>query len=62
MNTYISQFFVNGRIAVVPTKDFDEAIEQNKEILVFCGGWSGGYACAIFTLIQESAGTCIPMM
>ena len=47
MNTYISQFFVNGRIAVVPTKDFDEAIEQNKEILVFCGGWSGGYAKAV---------------
>ena len=47
MNTYISQFFNNGRIAVIPTKDFDEAIEQNKEILIFCGGWSGGYACAI---------------
>ena len=47
MNTYISQFFNNGRIAVIPTKDFDEAIKQNKEILIFCGGWSGGYACAI---------------
>lgn len=47
MNTYIAQFFNNGRIAVIPTKDFDEAIEQNKEILIFCGGWSGGYACAI---------------
>ena len=63
MNNYISQFFNNGRIAVVPTKDFDEAIKQNKEILIFCGGWSGGYACAIGAnkLFYPNLGECWEM-
>lgn len=56
MNTYISQFFVNGRIAVVPTKDFDEAIEQNKEILIFCGA---GLVVMLALLVQTNLFTLI---
>lgn len=46
MSKYIAEIFANGRIALVPWKDFEDAIEAEKEILVFCGGWSGGYARA----------------
>lgn len=43
-NPYI---FPNGRIALVKDSDMTEAIEAGKEILIFCGGWSGGYAMAV---------------
>lgn len=42
---YRTAVFANGRIAIFPWKDFNEAVKQGKEILVFCGGWSDGYAC-----------------
>lgn len=43
---YIPEIFMNGRIALIPEEDYDAAVEAGKEILVFCGGWSGGYARA----------------
>ena len=43
---YIPEIFMNGRIALIPEEDYDSAVEAGKEILVFCGGWSGGYARA----------------
>ena len=44
---YDAHIFPNGRIALVKNSDMNEAIEADKEILIFCGGWSGGYAKAI---------------
>lgn len=44
---YDAHIFPNGRIALVKTSDMTEAIEAGKEILIFCGGWSGGYAKAV---------------
>ena len=44
---YNSYIFPNGRIALVKDSDMAEAIEAGKEILIFCGGWSGGYAMAV---------------
>lgn len=44
---YDAHIFPNGRIALVKKSDMDEAIEADKEILIFCGGWSGGYAKAV---------------
>ena len=44
---YDSHIFPNGRIALVKNSDLDEAINAEKEILIFCGGWSGGYAKAV---------------
>lgn len=44
---YDAHIFPNGRIALVKKSDMDEAIEAGKEILIFCGGWSGGYAKAV---------------
>lgn len=44
MNKYDARIYANGRFALILEEDFSEAIEQGKEILVFCGGWSGGYA------------------
>lgn len=46
MNKYQARIFQNGRIALFEGRDYGDAIEQGKEILVFCGGWSGGYARA----------------
>ena len=45
--TYDAHIFQNGRIALVKNSDMAEAIELGKEILIFCGGWSGGYAKAV---------------
>lgn len=44
---YDAHIFPNGRIALVKNSDMTEAIEAGKEILIFCGGWSGGYAKAV---------------
>lgn len=44
---YDSYIFPNGRIALVKDDDMTEAVEAGKEILIFCGGWSGGYAMAV---------------
>lgn len=44
---YQGYIFQNGRIAWVSEKDFGDAIELGKEILISCGGWSGGYTMAI---------------
>lgn len=38
--------FPNGRIVAIPEEEYMAAIEAGKEILVFCGGWAGGYARA----------------
>lgn len=46
MNKYQTHIFANGRIALFEQRDFEDATEQGKGILVFCGGWSGGYARA----------------
>lgn len=46
MNKYQANIFSNGRFALIEEQDYSDAIEQGKEILVFCGGWSGGYARA----------------
>lgn len=44
---YDVRFFPNGRIVFVPWEDIDNAINNNKEVLVICNAWSGGYAIAI---------------
>lgn len=44
--SYVPEIFANGRIALIPEDDYMAALEAGKEILVFCGGWSGGYARA----------------
>ena len=47
MNKYLPYIFNNGRVVLVKQADIDAAIEQNQEILIFCGAWSGGCAKAI---------------
>ena len=47
MTRYDVRAFPNGRVAFVNVKDIDEAIENEKEILLVCNAWSGGYAIAI---------------
>lgn len=44
---YDVRFFPNGRIVFVPWEDIYNAIDNNKEVLVICNAWSGGYAIAI---------------
>lgn len=44
---YQLYFFSNGRVVFVPEEDISNAIKQEKEILVICNAWSGGYAIAI---------------
>lgn len=44
---YNAEIFPNGRIALIKNEDYENALENEKEILVFCGGWSGGYARAL---------------
>lgn len=46
MNKYRASVCANGRFSLFTNKDYDVAIKQGKEILVFCGGLSGGYATA----------------
>lgn len=41
------QFFSNGRVAFYKHDDFEEAINNDKELLIVCNAWSGGYAVAI---------------
>lgn len=43
---FIPEVFENGRVVLIKEEDFQKAIENGQEILVFCGGWSGGYARA----------------
>ena len=43
---FIPEVFENGRVVLIKEEDFRKAIENGQEILVFCGGWSGGYARA----------------
>ena len=47
MTKYDVRVFPNGRVAFVDTKDIDAAIENEKEVLLICNAWSGGYAIAI---------------
>ena len=44
MNKYLPYIFNNGRVVPVKYADIEEAVKQDKEILVFCGAWSGGVA------------------
>ena len=39
--------FGNGRVILVEQKTINEAINLEKEILIICNAWSGGYARAI---------------
>lgn len=38
--------FGNGRVTLIDSKILSEAIENDKEILIVCNAWSGGYAYA----------------
>lgn len=46
-NKYQPYIFGNGRVVLVENKIINEAIDPDKEILVICNAWSGGYAHAI---------------
>ena len=46
MREFEGFIFPNGRIVAIPEEEYTAAIESGKEILVFCGGWAGGYARA----------------
>ena len=46
-NKYMPYVFGNGRVVLVENKTIDEAIDSDKEILIICNAWSGGYAHAI---------------
>ena len=46
-NKYMPYIFGNGRVVLVENKTIDEAIDSDKEILIICNAWSGGYAHAI---------------
>lgn len=46
-NKYMPYIFGNGRVVLVENKTIDEAINLDKEILIICNAWSGGYAHAV---------------
>lgn len=46
-NKYMPYVFGNGRVVLVENKTIDEAIDSDKEILIICNAWSGGYAHAL---------------
>jgi hypothetical protein len=46
-NKYMPYVFGNGRVVLVENKTIDEAIDSDKEILIICNAWSGGYARAV---------------
>ena len=46
-NKYMPYIFGNGRVVLVENKIIDEAINLDKEILIICNAWSGGYAHAV---------------
>ena len=46
-NKYMPYVFGNGRVVLVENKTIDEAIDSDKEILIICNTWSGGYAHAV---------------
>lgn len=46
-NKYMPYIFGNGRVVLLENKIIDEAINLDKEILIICNAWSGGYAHAI---------------
>ena len=46
-NKYMPYVFGNGRVVLVENKTIDEAIDSDKEILIICNAWSGGYAHAV---------------
>lgn len=56
MKEYQAEIFANGRFALIPEEDFITAADNEKEILVFCGGWSGGYARAFGANIDCETG------
>lgn len=53
MKKYQAKIFNNGRIVLIPEEDFIAAADNCKEILVFCGGWSGGYARAFGANVEH---------
>lgn len=46
MREFEGFIFPNGRIIAIPEEEYTAVIEAGKEILVFCGGWAGGYTRA----------------
>ena len=46
-NKYMPYVFGNGRVVLVENKTIDKAIDSDKEILIICNAWSGGYAHAV---------------
>lgn len=53
MKKYQVKIFDNGHLVLIPEEDFIAASNNKKEILVFCGGWSGGYARAFGANIEQ---------
>lgn len=46
-NKYTPYIFGNGRVVLVENKTIEEAIDCDKEVLIICNAWSGGYAHAV---------------
>lgn len=44
---YEVRIFPNGRVVLFPSNYLEEALSQEKEILIICNAWSGGYSLAI---------------
>ncbi len=47
MTKYETYIFPNGRVAMVDSEIINKALEIEKEVLIVCNAWSGGYAIAI---------------
>lgn len=58
MREFEGFIFPNGRIVAIPEEEYMAAIEAGKEILVFCGGWAGGYARAFGARKMKMKGVC----
>lgn len=63
MTKYDVYTFDNGRVALIDSKIFSEAIEQDKEVLIVCNSWSGGYAYATGAnkIVDPNFGDCWEM-
>ena len=46
-NKYEARIFPNGRIAFYKSKDLEDAIKADKELLIVCNCLYGGYTLAI---------------
>lgn len=63
MTNYDVYTFDNGRVALIDSKILSEAIEQDKEVLIVCNSWSGGYAYATGAnkIVDPNFGDCWEM-